>query len=363
MIICQYIQNNLNIEKIINKESCMKKLILILTLLFSTIEFQAHAELFPEQECHFIGVSLLTRDRGVKNFFDDTNGIKKIETNDLGKAYSIFLNDIDYVYTNKYNSNRIKKFYHNFLTHLPKSDKIINIDMKTVLSDNIKVKYEFSENSVLINIMINNRIFGYMSFAKRNNIIYFEKNMYDIEELLLNDDYLYPKVSVGNIFNWVKIPCYILTNKISCVDNNKNIEYKSNILIDVGGDRCDGFYKTKIRTNSIKKAYELYYKSSTTDILLNTLPKNSTSYELSDDMSGTFFIKYIVEKDTALVYVNSENFGSELVIFKQYKDYVEVISFNGYNFINLDNHQLIKIKNNALKYDELFENAINDILQ
>ena len=150
MIICQYIQNNLNIEKIINKESCMKKLILILTLLFSTIEFQAHAELFPEQECHFIGVSLLTRDRGVKNFFDDTNGIKKIETNDLGKAYSIFLNDIDYVYTNKYNSNRIKKFYHNFLTHLPKSDKIINIDMKTVLSDNIKVKYEFSENSVLI---------------------------------------------------------------------------------------------------------------------------------------------------------------------------------------------------------------------
>ena len=114
---------------------------------------------------------------------------------------------------------------------------------------------------------------------------------------------------------------------------------------------------------SIKKAYELYYKSSTTDILLNTLPKNSTSYELSDDMSGTFFIKYIVEKDTALVYVNSENFGSELVIFKQYKDYVEVISFNGYNFINLDNHQLIKIKNNALKYDELFENAINDILQ
>ena len=53
--------------------------------------------------------------------------------------------------------------------------------MKTVLSDNIKVKYEFSENSVLINIMINNRIFGYMSFAKRNNIIYFEKNMYDIE--------------------------------------------------------------------------------------------------------------------------------------------------------------------------------------
>ena len=92
----------------------MKKLILILTLLFSTIEFQAHAELFPEQECHFIGVSLLTRDRGVKNFFDDTNGIKKIETNDLGKAYSIFLNDIDYVYTNKYNSNRIKKFYHNF---------------------------------------------------------------------------------------------------------------------------------------------------------------------------------------------------------------------------------------------------------
>lgn len=346
-----------------NKGLCMKKLTLILILLFVFINFQVYADIFSEQECSFIGVSLLTGSHSIKNFFDDTNGIKRIDVDDFDKAYSIFLNDINYIYSDKYNSNRIKEFYQGFPNRLPKKNKIININLKTVLANNIKVKYEFLEQNILIKVIINDRIFGHILLTKKNNIIYLEKNMYDIEELLSNDNYQYPKILVTDDFNWVKIPCYILTNKISCVSSNTNIEYNSNILIDVGGDRCDGFYKTKIRTKSIKKAYELYYKSLTTDILQNTLPNKTISYEISDDMSGTFFIKYIIEKNTALVYVNSENFGSELVIFKQYKDYVEIISFNGYMFVNLDDKQLVNIKNNALNYDNLYKNAINYILK
>lgn len=55
----------------------MKKLILILILLLVTTNFQVYAGIFSEQECSFVGVSLLTGSHSVANFIDDTNGIKK----------------------------------------------------------------------------------------------------------------------------------------------------------------------------------------------------------------------------------------------------------------------------------------------
>ncbi len=69
----------------------MKKLILILILilLLVTTNFQVYANIFSEQECSFVGVSLLTGSHSVANFIDDTNCIKKIDTDDLESLYQI----------------------------------------------------------------------------------------------------------------------------------------------------------------------------------------------------------------------------------------------------------------------------------